>query len=70
VTSTGDAAFRTKAANAFKSLADRSSLIMVSHSEGTLKQFCSAGILIQDGKTYWYDQIDEALKDYKEKQKS
>lgn len=70
VTSTGDAAFRTKAANAFKSLADRSSLIMVSHSEGTLKQFCSAGILIQDGKAHWYDQIADALKDYKENQKS
>jgi len=65
VTSTGDASFRQKAADAFKKLADHSSLIMVSHSEGTLKQFCSAGIFIADGKAHWFDQIDDALSAYK-----
>ena len=68
VTSTGDAAFRNKAAAAFKSLADHASLIMVSHSEGTLKQFCTAGVLIHAGRTHWFDQIDDALQAYKEQQ--
>lgn len=66
VTSTGDAAFRKKAANAFKKLADHSSLIMVSHDEATLKEFCTAGILMLDGKAHWFDQIDDALNAYKE----
>lgn len=66
VTATGDAAFRKKAAQAFKKLANRSSLIMVSHGEGTLKQFCSAGIWINEGKAYWFDQIDDALYAYKD----
>ena len=66
VTATGDAAFRNKAATAFRQLADRSGLIMVSHGEGTLKQFCSAGIWIHGGKAYWFDQIDDALKAYKD----
>jgi capsular polysaccharide transport system ATP-binding protein len=66
VTAAGDAAFRSKAANAFKALADKASLIMVSHSDGTLKQFCSAGIWINDGKAHWFDQIDDALKAYKD----
>jgi len=70
VTSTGDAAFRNKAAAAFKSLADHASLIMVSHSEGTLKQFCTAGVLIHAGKASWFDQIDDALQAYKEQQNS
>jgi capsular polysaccharide transport system ATP-binding protein len=65
VTSAGDAAFKNKAAAAFKNLADHASLIMVSHSDGTLKQFCSAGIWIHDGKAHWFDQIDDALKAYK-----
>ena len=65
VTATGDAAFRNKAAAAFKKLADHASLIMVSHGEGTLRQFCSAGIWIHDGKAHWFDQIDDALKAYK-----
>ncbi|MEP6588755.1 MAG: ABC transporter ATP-binding protein [Polaromonas sp.] len=66
VTATGDAAFRKKAADAFKKLTDHASLIMVSHSESTLKQFCTAGIWIHDGKAYWFDQIDDALKAYKD----
>jgi capsular polysaccharide transport system ATP-binding protein len=65
VTSTGDAAFKKKAVEAFKALAGRSSLIMVSHSEGTLKDFCSAGIWLSKGKAYWCDSIDDALKQYK-----
>jgi capsular polysaccharide transport system ATP-binding protein len=65
VTSTGDAAFKSKASAAFKKLADHASMIMVSHSDGTLKQFCSAGIWIHDGKAHWFDQIDDALKAYK-----
>ena len=70
VTAAGDAAFRKKAAAAFKDLADHASLIMVSHDETTLKQFCSAGIWIKDGKAHWFDQIDDALKAYKEDQNS
>lgn len=65
VTAAGDASFRNKAAAAFKNLADHASLIMVSHGEGTLKQFCQAGILIHEGKAHWFDQIDDALKAYK-----
>ncbi|HMN94288.1 MAG TPA: ABC transporter ATP-binding protein [Hydrogenophaga sp.] len=66
VTSTGDAAFRNKAAAAFKNLTDKAGLIMVSHSEGTLKQFCSAGIWLHEGRAHWFDQIDDAIKAYKD----
>ncbi|MFM6986657.1 MAG: ABC transporter ATP-binding protein [Hydrogenophaga sp.] len=66
VTATGDAAFRSKAAAAFKNLAHRAGLIMVSHSEGTLKQFCSAGIWLHQGQAFWFDQIDDAIQAYRE----
>ena len=65
VTAAGDAAFKEKAKKAFKKVADHASLIMVSHGEGTLRQFCSAGILLDQGKAYWFDDIDEALRIYK-----
>jgi capsular polysaccharide transport system ATP-binding protein len=65
VTATGDAAFKNKAFAAFKKLADHASIIMVSHGESTLRQFCSAGIWIHDGRAHWFDQIDDALKAYK-----
>ena len=66
VTSTGDAAFRGKANKAFKNLADRASLIMVSHSDSTLREFCSAGIWLHEGQAHWFDDIGDALKHYKE----
>ncbi len=66
VTAAGDAAFRKKAADAFKRLANHASLIMVSHSEGTLRQFCSAGIWLHQGQAHWFDRIDDGIKAYKE----
>ncbi|KAB0662111.1 ABC transporter ATP-binding protein [Burkholderia diffusa] len=67
VTSAGDAKFRKKAADAFKSMVDRASVIMVSHDEGTLRQFCQSGIWIDEGQAYWFDDLGEALSAYKNK---
>lgn len=64
VTSAGDAAFRKKTADAFKNMANRATLIMVAHSEATLKQFCQAGVWIHEGKAYWFDDINDAFKSY------
>jgi capsular polysaccharide transport system ATP-binding protein len=66
VTAAGDVAFTNKAAAAFQRLADRSGLIMVSHSEETLRQFCQSGIWLNDGHAHWFDDIEDALTHYKE----
>lgn len=66
VTSTGDAAFQAKAAQAFHDLVGRSSLIMTSHSTGTLKKFCTAGIWLNQGQAHWFDKIDDAVQAYEE----
>lgn len=65
VTAAGDAAFKNKAKSAFKKLTDHASIIMVSHGEGTLRDFCTAGIWLNEGKAYWFDDIEDALKAYK-----
>jgi capsular polysaccharide transport system ATP-binding protein len=66
VTATGDASFRKKAAGAFRSMVDRAGLIMVSHDETTLRQFCESGIWIHNGKAHWFEQLDDALKAYQD----
>ena len=66
VTAAGDAAFRSKAKKAFRTLADHAGLIMVSHAEDALKEFCTAGILLHQGRTQWFDDIRDALKAYKD----
>lgn len=65
-TAVGDAAFKEKASAAFKERVNQSSLIMVSHAEGILKELCQAGIWLHDRKAYWYNDINEALETYKE----
>jgi capsular polysaccharide transport system ATP-binding protein len=65
VTAVGDAAFRKKAAAEFRKLSDRAGLIMVSHGEGTLREFCEAGIWIHEGRVHWFDRVQDALKAYK-----
>ncbi|WP_233835401.1 ABC transporter ATP-binding protein [Paraburkholderia sp. ZP32-5] len=67
VTSAGDVKFRKKAADAFKSKANDASVIMVSHDEGTLRQFCQCGIWIDEGKAHWFDELEDALTAYKSK---
>ncbi len=69
VTTAGDAAFKEKAAAAFRKLADRTGLIMVSHAENTLREFCTAGIFLHEGKAHWFDDIDDALTEYKKSRK-
>lgn len=64
VTAAGDRAFKAKAAKAFKDMVGKASIIMVSHSEGTLKDFCQAGIWLHQGKAHWFDKIDDALRAY------
>lgn len=66
VTAAGDVVFKKKAAAAFKGLANKAGLIMVSHGEGTLRQFCQSGIWLNQGQAHWFENIDDALTAYKE----
>lgn len=66
VTSAGDKAFQAKASGAFRGLLKERGLIMVSHSEGTLRDFCQAGIWLHQGQAIWFDELEEALRNYHE----
>lgn len=63
-TAVGDQVFRKKATQAFKDRTGRSSLIIVSHAEGILKELCQAGIWLNEGRAHWYDDVHEAISDY------
>lgn len=65
-TAVGDRAFRAKATKAFKDKVGKSSLIMVSHSEGILKDLCQAGVYLKNGQAIWYDDINDAIAAYHE----
>jgi len=66
ITGVGDARFKKKCQAAFKERVETAQLIMVSHSEHTLKSYCQSALLLDQGKAYFFDDIDEALPVYNE----
>lgn len=65
-TAVGDRAFKSKAKSLFQSKIGQASLIMVSHSEGILKELCEAGIYLKNGTAVWFDDINQAINQYHE----
>ncbi len=64
VTSVGDVQFREKAKAALDEKRMQSKVIMVSHSMGTIRDFCDVGIVLRDGKMQYFEDLDEALSAY------
>lgn len=65
LTAVGDAAFKKKAQRAFRDLVDRAGVILVSHQEGIMREVCSAGIWLHEGGAYWFDDVKDALRHYR-----
>jgi capsular polysaccharide transport system ATP-binding protein len=61
IVAVGDASFREKCARAFKEKAERADVIMVSHSPGVIKQHCDAGVVLEQGRLEYYDDVNEAV---------
>ncbi|HEV7391440.1 MAG TPA: ABC transporter ATP-binding protein [Burkholderiales bacterium] len=66
LTAVGDAAFKRKSQKAFEDRAGRAGLVMVSHSEATLRTFCRSAIWLHEGTVRCFGTVDEALACYKE----
>ena len=62
--SVGDAKFKKKSKDALMKKIEHSNVLMVSHSMGDLKNICDAGIVVNDGKITYYDDIHEAIEEY------
>ncbi len=65
LTAVGDAAFKQKAQKAFRDLVDRAGVILVSHQEGIIREVCSAGLWLHEGGAYWFDDVKDALEQYR-----
>ncbi len=62
--SVGDRNFRQTARNAIDEKRGQSNVIMVSHSMGSMRDFCDIGILLRDGELTVYDDLDEGIRAY------
>ncbi len=62
--SAGDWRFTAKCSRAFRERSGRSTVIMVSHSEETIRRNCDVGAVLKGGKLTLYDDIKEAIAVY------
>ncbi|MBB6162444.1 MULTISPECIES: ABC transporter ATP-binding protein [Rhizobium] len=61
ITAVGDTNFKRKSQQTFKEKLSDSDVIMVSHSTGTLRDYCQTGIVLENGQMTYYDDINEAI---------
>lgn len=66
VTAVGDARFRRKSGAVFRERMKRSSAILVSHDMKQVREFCNAGIVLENGHIRYYEDLDEAIRDHQE----
>lgn len=62
---TGDARYREKFRKAFEERKASASVILVSHNEETVRRNCDMAAILQEGKLVLYDNIKEAMQNYK-----
>lgn len=61
VTAVGDARFRRKSKEVFSERMKQSSAILVSHDMLQVRQFCDAGIVLENGRLLYFDDLEEAI---------
>ncbi|MBJ3764349.1 ABC transporter ATP-binding protein [Maribius pontilimi] len=61
VTAVGDTAFRRKSRALFHERMQNASAILVSHSTSDLRNFCDAGIVLEDGRLTFFEDLEEAI---------
>lgn len=62
VTSVGDAAFRKKSLEVFSARMADSGAIVVSHSMGLMREFCTMGMVLEKGELIVFDDVEQAIK--------
>lgn len=61
VTAVGDAAFKRKSRDVFAARMRTSSAIMVNHSMNQIRKFCDAGLVLEDGRLRYFEDLEEAI---------
>jgi capsular polysaccharide transport system ATP-binding protein len=62
VTAVGDAAFRTKSGIVFRARMASAGAIVVSHSMAVLRELCTSGAVLEHGKLFYYQDLEDAIR--------
>ncbi|MEP6102541.1 MAG: hypothetical protein ABJ193_05335, partial [Parasphingorhabdus sp.] len=58
--------FKKKCQQVFRRKLQQSDIIMVSHSNGALKEYCTTGVVLEDGSLTYFPNIDDAISQHNE----
>ncbi len=61
VTAVGDARFRKNRRPVFRDRMAQSGAILVAHDLNALRDYCDAGLILENGRLYVFDDLDEAI---------
>lgn len=65
ITAVGDANFKRKCRSFFDDRLGEASVILASHSEATLKEYCQCALVLEKGKAVYYPDLQEGLRAYR-----
>lgn len=69
VIAVGDTNFKMKCRKVLAEKRSKATVVMVSHSNKTLKEFCKSGAVIIDGVINYFEKIDEAIQFHEQEMK-
>lgn len=61
VTSVGDAAFKLKSRLVFLERLKTSGAVVITHSMAQVRKMCDTGAVLENGKLYYYENLEEAI---------
>jgi len=64
--SVGDARFKKKSKEALIKKIEKCNILLVSHDMNTLRELCEAGIVVNNGKMSYFENIEDAINEYAE----
>lgn len=64
VTAVGDAIFRRKSRRVFEDRMTQSGAILVSHEMAQIRDFCDAGLLLENGRLRYFSDLEEAIAEH------
>lgn len=64
ITAVGDGAFKAKSEAIFHSRLKESGAIFVSHGLPQMRRICQSGIVLQNGRFFYYAKVDKAIEHY------
>lgn len=64
VTSVGDGAFKARSQQVLTQRLDSSGAIVVSHSMQLLRNICTSGVVLENGRLFYYARIERAIEHY------